>query len=73
MTGREFERALLSAATEAVELATTFVGAEARGYAAGILDGARHGGLPIESPDMAATIVMRAHKAAMTRMEAVGL
>jgi hypothetical protein len=71
--GPDFERALYAAATEAVVLSTSFVGDEARRYAAGIIDGARLSGARIETPDEAAATVLRSVQAAVVRMEAVGL
>lgn len=47
-------------------------GIEAKGYAAGIIDGARLRGARIESADDAVKIVMDAIDAADTRQEAVG-
>ncbi|WP_019833805.1 hypothetical protein [Sphingomonas sp. PR090111-T3T-6A] len=72
MTGADFETAIYAAATQAVEAITAFSGDQAARYAAGLLDGARYGGVRIETIEKAVEIVMRAQDAAYIRAEAVG-
>jgi hypothetical protein len=72
MTGSDFEAALYRAATDAVELTTSLCREEAAAFATGLLDGARFGGIRIETVDEAVSVILHAQDAACTRAEAVG-